>query len=367
MYGKTLIRALIGATLTGFLGGCAGAPAAPTASQPDYWPGGEWRTSTPEEQGIGSASISAMLQEIQREDLAVHSVLVVRHGYLVSETYYPPYTRETRHPVHSISKSVTSAVTGIALEDGHVRSVQQKVLDFFPEIARETTDEYLKDLTVEHLLTMSAGFNTTTLPNYAGKDASDASFDAVEYILTHSNVLRRPGETFFYDSGMPQVMSAILQKTSGLTLEAYAQKSLFGTMGITDFSWESDPQGMTLGYSGLSLRPLDMSRWGYLYLHGGQWNGKQLVPADWVRASTTKHIETKGLMNAAEDDGYGYYWWIDSFGGFSAHGHGGQYIFVLPGLDMIVVFTGDLADPVFPAPHRLLRTFLLPAVQSGAA
>jgi hypothetical protein len=93
--------------------------------------------------------------------------------------------------------------------------------------------------------------------------------------------------------------------------------------------------------------------------------GKQIVPAEWVQASTTRHMETKGLMNAAEDDGYGYFWWIDSFGGYSAHGFGGQYVFVLPRLDMIVVFTGGLADPDFPAPHQLVKTYLLPATQSA--
>jgi hypothetical protein len=108
-----------------------------------------------------------------------------------------------------------------------------------------------------------------------------------------------------------------------------------------------------------------MAKFGYLYLHNGQWNGKQLAPAEWVQASTTGHMATRGLMNAAEDDGYGYYWWIDSFGGYSAHGHGGQYIFVLPRLDMIVVFTGSLADPDFPTPHQLLKTYLLPATQSA--
>jgi hypothetical protein len=108
-----------------------------------------------------------------------------------------------------------------------------------------------------------------------------------------------------------------------------------------------------------------MAKFGYLYLYNGQWNGKQIVPTKWVQASTSLHMETKGLMNAAEDDGYGYYWWVDSFGGYSAHGHGGQYIFVLPGYDMIVVFTGSLADPDFPTPHRLLKTYLLPAAQSA--
>jgi len=362
MHTKILFCFLINIILISLIGGCAGIPAIPIARQPAYWPDNEWRTSTPEEQGIDSAMILAMLQEIQQKDLNVHSVLIIRHGYLVTEVYFPPYTREIKHPLHSISKSVTSTMTGIAIEEGHIESVQQKVLDFFPVIAKETKDNNLKDLTVEHLLTMSAGFNTNTLPNFYNQDLS---FDSIEYILTHSNVLWKPGETFFYDSGMPHVLSAIIQQTSGLTLEAYAQKKLFEPLGITDFSWQSDPQGITTGYTGLSLQPRDMAKYGYLYLHNGKWNGKQIVPATWVESSTTGHMETKGLMNAAEDDGYGYYWWIDSFGGYSAHGHGGQYIFVVPGLDMIVVFTSSLPDHEFPTPHQLVKTYLLSAAQSA--
>jgi len=359
---KILVYTLICIILTGLMGGCVYTPVAPGAKQPSYWPDTEWRASTPEEQGLDSASILSMLQEIQKKDLNIHSVLVVRHGYLVTEVYFPPYTREIKHPLHSITKSVTSAMTGMAIQDNWIKSVQQNVLEYFPEIAKETKDTYLKDVTLEHLLTMSAGFNTTTLPDFTNKDAS---FDAAKYILTNSNVLDKPGETFFYDSGLPHVMSAIIQKTSGLTLEEYAQQNLFEPLGITDFSWEADPQGITTGNNGLTLRPQDMAKLGYLYLHNGQWQGKQIVPAKWVQASTTKHMETKGKMNAAEDDGYGYYWWIDSFGGYSAHGFGGQYIFVLPKLDMVVVFTGGLSDPNFPAPHQLVKTFLLPAAQSA--
>jgi hypothetical protein len=216
-------------------------------------------------------------------------------------------------------------------------------------------------MTLEHLLTMSAGFNTGTLPDFAGRDAS---FDAARRILTGNSIRSKPGETFFYDSGLPHVLSTIIQKTSGLTMEEYARNNLFLPMDIADVSWESDPQGITNGSTGLSLRPQDMAKLGYLYLHDGQWDGKQIVPATWVQDSTTRHMETRGLMNTAEDHGYGYLWWIDSFDGYSAHGWGGQYVYVLPKLDMIVVFTGSLSDPRFPVPHQLVETYLLPAVQS---
>jgi CubicO group peptidase (beta-lactamase class C family) len=371
LHTRITIYMLISVSLTILISGCGGEPLTanpasativPTEEQPAYWPDPEWRVSSPEEQGIDSARILSMLQEIQQKDLNIHSVLVIRHGYLVTEVYFPPYTREIKHPVYSMTKSVTSAMTGIAIRNGQIKNVRQNVLDFFPEIALETKDQYLQDMTVEHLLTMSAGFNTSTLPDFSDKDAS---FDSARHILTYDSVLSKPGETFFYDSGLPHLMSAIIQKTSGLTLEAYAKTDLFGPLGITDYGWQSDPQGITTGNSGLVLRPGDMAKLGYLYLHDGQWNGSQIVPARWVRASTSVHMKTKGLMNAAEDDGYGYYWWIDSFGGYSAHGFGGQYVFVLPGQDMVVVFTGGLPDPDFPAPHELLKTYLLPAAQSA--
>jgi hypothetical protein len=115
------------------------------------------------------------------------------------------------------------------------------------------------------------------------------------------------------------------------------------------------------------LRPRDLAKIGYLMLQQGQWDGTQVVPSEWVAASTAKHIETKGLMNAAEDGGYGYLWWIDSWSGYSAHGYGGQYLFVLPAQDMVVVFTSGLPDPIFPVPRQLVQAYLLPAARATEA
>jgi formylglycine-generating enzyme required for sulfatase activity len=136
-------------------------------------------------------------------------------------------------------------------------------------------------------------------------------------------------------------------------------------LGISGITWQTDPRGIPLGCTGLELSPRDMAKLGYLYLNRGQWNGAQIVPAAWIEQSTTKHIETKGLMNEAEDDGYGYFWWMDAYGGYSAHGFGGQYIFVVPRLNLVAVFTGGLADPDFPTPRKLMETFILPAVKSA--
>jgi CubicO group peptidase (beta-lactamase class C family) len=329
--------------------------------QPAYWPDDDWRTSTPEEQGLDSSQILAMLDEIQNRSLNIHSILIVRHGYLVTEVYYPPYQQDMKHPVFSMTKSVTSAMVGKAIEEGHIKSVEQKVLELFLDVAQEAKDPWIKDITIEHLLTMSAGYNTNTMPNLYGKDAT---FDTVRHILTYNSVLWPPGSLFFYDSGLPHLLSAIIQNGSGMTLQNYTEQEFFKPLGITGITWDSDPRGISTGATGLIFRPRDMAKIGYLYLHHGAWNGEQLLPKDWVDTSTTLHIETEGLMNTAEDDGYGYLWWIDSFGGYSAHGYGGQYIFVLPELDMVVVFTAGLPDSLFPAPKQLVQSYLIPAAQA---
>lgn len=332
-----------------------------------YFPDDEWQNSAPEEQGLDSALILQMFQEIQGQNIDIHSFLLVRNGYLVTEAYFDPYTRNIKHPVYSATKSVISILTGIAIHEGYIESVDQKVLGFFPEIAKNVTDQKLLNLTIRHLLTMSAGYNTRTIPYTEVLATKDASFDTVDHILTYNSILDQPGTTFYYDSGLPHLMSAIIQKTTGMTTRAYAQEKLFGPLGITGVTWDTDPRGIPLGCTGLMLSPRDMAKLGYLYLSHGQWNGNQIVPRKWVDESTTRHIETKGLMNEAEEDGYGYYWWTDAYGGYSAHGSGGQYIFVVPRLKLVAVFTAGLADSDFPIPRRLLEKYILPAAASTVA
>jgi CubicO group peptidase (beta-lactamase class C family) len=258
-------------------------------------------------------------------------------------------------------------LTGIVMHEGYIDNVDQKVLGFFPAIAKNVTDENVRNLTLEHLLTMTAGYNTTTIPQAQVLSQKDASFDTVEHILTYNSILEKPGRTFSYDSGLPHLLSAIIQETTGISTQEYAQEKLFDPLGITGVTWETDPRGIPLGNTGLMLSPRDMAKLGYLYLNRGQWNGEQIVPAKWVDQSTAKHIETKGLMNAAEDDGYGYFWWMDAYGGYSAHGYGGQYIFVVPNLKLVAVFTSGLADPDFPTPRRLMEEYILPAATATHA
>ena len=191
---KWIIRWLSLIALLSLSGACA------ELTPPAYWPGDEWRTSTPEEQGLDSAQILKMLQAIQAQNLNIHSVLIIRHGYLVTEAYFPPYDATLKQPAFSMTKSVTSIMAGKAVEEGYLSGVGQSPLDFFPEIERGQADRYLKDLTLEHLLTMSAGYNTTTLPDLSNKPAD---FNTGSFILTYDSILWKPGTTFFYDNGLP--------------------------------------------------------------------------------------------------------------------------------------------------------------------
>jgi CubicO group peptidase (beta-lactamase class C family) len=168
-----------------------------------------------------------------------------------------------------------------------------------------------------------------------------------------------PGTQFEYCNGGSFLLSAIIQETTGMSAETYAMKNLFKPLGISDIDWPSNPEGISIGWGNLSMLPLDMAKIGLLYLKGGVWDGVQIVPQEWVSASTKKHID------ATLQDGYGYQWWVDSPELYMALGYAGQFIFVAPELDLVVVFTSDLSEDEFYTPQRLLDTFILPAAVSS--
>jgi CubicO group peptidase (beta-lactamase class C family) len=333
-------------------------------AQVDYFPTNAWRTSTPEEQGIDSQGIAAMLDKIGQASPYVHSVLLIRNGYLVAEAYFAPIAREHVHLLFSATKSVTSALVGIAIQEGLIEGVDQKVLDFFPELKAKNLNKRAVDLTIGHLLSMSTGHAAPVSPN----PYQAAPVDWVEKFLGNpaNPVIDEPGTQFLYTSGGPHTLSAILQKVTGKPAADYAAEKLFGPLGITEHAWLADQNGITFGNSWLRLKPLDMAKFGYLYLNNGVWNGRQVVPQAWVEQSTRKHIETKEVMPyGVEKDGYGYLWWMNSFGGYSAHGMGGQFIFVVPASNLVAVFTSGFADPMFDTAYELMKTYIIPAVKSN--
>ncbi|MBU1749474.1 MAG: beta-lactamase family protein [Chloroflexi bacterium] len=332
----------------------------PTGASSAYWPTADWRTSTPEEQGLDSVKLADMLEAIRKQGHDIDSVSVVRHGYLVADATVYPFQPDTKHVVHSCTKSVISALVGIAIDQGHIQGVDQPVLDIFANRTVANVDERKQAMTLEHVLMMANGLECrdSYLYRWQGMTQMRGTDDWIQFMLDLP-MAEAPGTRFEYCNGGSFLLSAIVQEKTGQTALDFARENLFGPLGITDVDWPANPQGITIGWGDLRLKPHDMLKFGYLYLHEGQWAGRQVVPAVWVRASTTRHIAAGTLS-----DGYGYQWWVDDAGYTMALGYAGQYIVVVPDQDMVVVFTSDLAEQDFFTPETLLKTYILPAAVS---
>lgn len=332
--------------------------ATPTIAQEPVWPTENWQTSTPEEQGMDSQLLADMLTYIHDEDINIHSVLVIRNGYLVTEAYMAPYDETTLHELRSCTKSFISALMGIAIEQGMIEGVDQLMLDYFPGRTIANLDETKQGITLDNLLTMSAGFDWSGDIMEPIMNEMAQSPDWLQFVLDRP-IVTEPGIEFLYNSGGSNLLAAIIEESTGMSALDYAQQNLFDPLGITQLEWAQDPQGHTSGGYGLRLTPRDMAKFGYLYLNNGLWDGKQIVPAEWATDSTTKHIDAGPLS-----DGYGYHWWVDKNGYYMALGYGGQYIIVKPDLNLVVVFTSGLVPNDFFAPETLLTSYILPAAES---
>lgn len=328
-----------------------------------------WPRSTPEVQGMDSERILRMLRFIDHQQLNIHSVLIIRHGHLVSETYYPPYTAETVQRIFSCTKSFASALMGMAIDRGYVEGIHQRMGQVFPEYVDIETP--MGQISIHHLLSMTDGLDWPEWANpYMTSQSNpvygqNRSEDRVRFFFERS-MAESPGARFNYNSGSSHILMAIVQKALGASASRFADENLFKPMGIHRYHWWADRQGIPDGGGGLSMTPRDLAKFGYLYLKEGSWNGNQLLSPQWVTESTKEHIKAQ-LPLVTEEVGYGYQWWMNSFGGYSAQGLGGQYLFVVPEKDLVVVFTCGLStyDMASTAPERLMSSFILPAIRSN--
>lgn len=337
------------------------------ATQSTYWPGEDWRTSSPEEQGIDSNILYPYISKAQvRADpySRIDSMVIVRNGYLVTEVYAPYKTKDHHYDLYSATKSVISALVGIAIHEGHISGVEAKMMDFFPEYRSETMDPLKETITIRDLLRMSAGFEWPEWENPATEDDPAGemmrSFEPVKFILDKP-LVTKPGEVFNYSTAESWLLSEIITRATGMNTAEYAKLKLFEPLGITNYGWDLLRDGVP---ANLELTTRDMAKFGLLYLNKGIWNGEQIVPSDWVEQSTTKQIDTHVDQEA---DGYGYQWWINSFGGYSAKGMFGQYIVVLPESNIVAVFQSHLSirRPDFLAPIYIVQNGLIKALQSS--
>ena len=340
-------------------------PAAAQNSQTDLWPVPDWPVATPESQGMSSGDLAGLVESILKQGDPIHQLLVIRNGRIVLETAFQPFQKNAPHQLYSCTKSVMSTLIGIAVGRGKIGGVDRRVLSFFPERKIAHRDARKEAMTLEHLLTMTAGFDWGEwgIPYGNPANMSSKSFrspDRVQFILD-TPISVDPGLQFNYNSGASHLLAAILEKETGQSPLAFAREQLFQPLGISDVSWQADAQGIQLGDAGLALRLRDLARIGYLFLHGGSWQGRQIVPADWVRVAVTSHVR------AGEDQayGYGYQWWTEPGGRFLAKGKGGQMLWVLPDLQMIVVATAGAPGEDVASPRALMELFVLPAVRSA--
>jgi CubicO group peptidase (beta-lactamase class C family) len=370
-----------------------------------------WTVAAAQDVGLDACLLDSMTSAIQRREefVNLHAVLIVKDDRLVYEEYFAGEDRrwqgekretvslsfgpDTLHDIRSAGKSVTSALVGIAVSSGAIESLDQSLFSFFPEHSDLATPEKRR-VTLRHALTMSAGldWNEGQVPyTDPTNDAErmEASTEPVRFLLNRP-VASEPGSTWSYNSGMPVLLGLAISRATGRPFGAYARDVLFEPLGITDVEW-SGPRAWSdiheLEWDGgqpwarvaqpggsLWLRPRDVAKFGSLYLNGGRWNGRQVLPAEWVEESTRRRIPVTDAVSEYGEHGYGYLWWHDRFrtpGGelevISAVGNGEQRIFVVPSLDLVVVHVaGRYNDPDAAwMSERLLLNHIVPAVQRG--
>jgi CubicO group peptidase (beta-lactamase class C family) len=353
-FGKSAAAFALFALCRLFISPCAG------ANEPSdvIWPTKGWQTSTPETQGMDSVALAKLVDAVgsRRQD----SLLVIRHGRIVAEAYYAPFQAGVRHDLRSITKSVISTLTGVEIENGFLDSVDDKIVDLFSEKPIANIDDRKKKMTVQNLLDMTSGIQWKE-DRYTPDETIMQMYrtpDHAQFVLDQP-MSDEPGSRFYYDGGNPYLLSALITKKTFKSAYDFAKYQLFEPLGISDARWaRTDAQGVTDGESGLYLEPRDMAKLGYLYLHRGLWEGKEIIPASWVDRAAQGKIEAR--------DGFHYanLWWsLPEKHAFMALGRHSQLILVLPDLDIVTVMTGTMEDDEY-YPKAALIDAIAAAVKS---
>jgi CubicO group peptidase (beta-lactamase class C family) len=316
--------------------------AAPSAAHETYWPTHGWRSSTPEAQGMDSEILAQAFDYVQQYQVPIHSLLIVRDGYVVLDAYFYPFQEGQVHDGASMTKSITSTLIGIAIGEHKLSGVRQPVLSLFPERNVGNRDQRKDRMTIEHLLTMTSGLDCHFDHAEITLRQMDQSKDWVQFMLDLP-MAADPGSKFEYCSGGMHLLSGIISQTTGSSALEFARRELFQPLGIEEVIWPSDPQGVSRGWGDLHLRPRDMAKIGYLWVNQGRWEGRQIVPTEWMQAATQAHSHPN--FGSGE---YGYGFWVypkRKPPEYEALGRGGQRINVTAAKNIIVVFTGGEFEP----------------------
>jgi CubicO group peptidase (beta-lactamase class C family) len=310
--------------------------------------------ATPESQGMTSSAVLQFVEALDTQVNEIHSFMLVRHGAVIAEGWWSPYRPESPHVIFSLSKSFTSTAVGLAVNEG-LLSIDDPVLPFFPDDAPAEVNDHLKAMRVRHLLSMSTGqVIDTWRPMIMREDANwSKGFFEVP-------VLHEPGTYFLYNTGATYMLSAIVQKVTGMKLIDYLRPRLFEPLGIENPKWDESPLGVSLGGIGLHIRTEDIARFGQLYLQKGMWQGKRLIPEAWVEEATSFQVANGEDPENDWAQGYGYQFWRCRHGAYRGDGAFGQYCVVMPEQDAVVAITGGLSD--MQQPLNLIWNILLPAM-----
>jgi hypothetical protein len=318
------------------------------------------RTS-PESQGIASSAIFRFVEELESQIREIHSFLLLRHGCVIADGWWSPYEQEAPHALFSVSKSFTSTAVGFAVAEERF-SIDDLVLSFFPEEAPAVVNDNLAAMTIRHLLTMTTGHVADSLSYLV--EQSDGNWAKGFF---EAPILHAPGTHFAYDTGATYMLSAIVQKTTGMKLVDYLQPRLFEPLGIENATWQESPQGIAAGGYGLSLKTEDMARFGQLYLQNGRWGNRQILPEGWGEAATSSQV-SNGNRTMANDSlqGYGYQFWRGRYNTYRCSGVFGQYCIVMPEQDAVLAITGGM--DVFDDQRvlDLIWELLLPAMRGAS-
>lgn len=326
---------------------------------PTVWPTEEWPTSTPEDQGMDSEKLVEMFEYIEQNDdpRKLHGLLIIRNGHIIAEKYTSPYNEKYPHNTYSVTKSLTSAIAGIAIDEGII-NLNDRVLDYFPDMTFENMSEEKENMTIEQLLLMKTGIQW---PELDSEDSAIQVFrvwenskkSLLQYYLDQPIIKEQVGE-WNYDTGAAYVLGAIIERASGMTLNEYGKEKVFDRIGMDSLEFYVTNDGIAHGGTYSQMTPRDMARFGYLYLHDGKWDGEQIVPKEWVKESLHPHTE----LGSTD---YGYYFYLtegENGREFSARGANGQWIIVVPELELIVIETARNFE------RLSIREYIVPAIKS---
>lgn len=307
----------------------------------------ELRRSSPASQGVATEGILRFLEAVDKEQLELHSFMLLRHGRIITEAWWYPYRSDMNHIMHSVSKTLTSTAIGFAVNE-NLLTVDDAVISFFPQDLPADISPHLSALTVKHLLTMTVG---NEQPPVFTKEEDNW----VKSFLS-TPIPNEPGSRFQYSSYATYILSAIIQKLTGESVLDYLKPRLLIPLGIDTMQWEVDNRGINTGGWGVRMKTIDMARLGQFYLQKGKWQGVQLLPESWIEEATTAHIYQKPDRtpeeNANDDgaQGYGYQIWRSTHDAYRADGARGQLIVVLPEKDAVIVTTANE-----PNMHRIMK------------